>query len=257
MSTSESPVSVRVQLCGRFAFVVAGDPVQDALPGRRARQLLAYLVAHRDRPTGRTQLLDALWPDGGGDSAAASFAVLLSKVRALIAPAEITGRGTLQLRLPPGAIVDVERALEAIHEAESALAQQEWRRAWGGALAAQLIAGRGFLAEYDDPWVEPWRAQFSVMYERGLACFAEACLCLGGTELPGAERSARRLIERAPLSEIGYRLLMQVLAERGDSAAALGVYEQLRRVLRDELGVDPGPDARRLHRRLLHATEDS
>jgi DNA-binding SARP family transcriptional activator len=38
---------------------------------------------------------------------------------------------------------------------------------------------------------------------------------------------------------------MQTLAERGDTVAALGVYEQLRRLVRDELGVDPGPDAAR------------
>jgi DNA-binding SARP family transcriptional activator len=82
-------------------------------------------------------------------------------------------------------------------------------------------------------------------------------LCLGGTRTAGAERAARRLIERAPLSEIGYRLLMDVLARRGDSAAALGVYEQLRRVLRRSSASDPGPDARRLHKRLLHATDDS
>jgi SARP family transcriptional regulator, regulator of embCAB operon len=255
--TSDRITSVRVQLCGRFAFIVAGGAVHSELPGRRARLVLAYLTAHRDRPTSRSQLLDALWPDGGGDSAAATLSVTLSKVRALIAPAEISGRGTLQLRLPPGAIVDVERAVEAVHQAESALAQRDWRRAWGPAVAAQLIAGRGFLPEYDEAWVEPWRAQLDLIYQRALACYAETCLGLGGTEMPGAERSARRLIQRAPLSEIGYRLLMQALADRGDTAAALAVYDQLRRTVRDELGVDPGPDARRLYQRLLQAAADT
>jgi DNA-binding SARP family transcriptional activator len=252
----DSSADVRVQLCGRFAFMVADDAVHSALPGRRARLLLAYLTAHRDRPTGRTQLLDALWPDGGANSAA-TLNVVLSKVRALIAPAEISGRGTLQLHLPAGAIVDVERAVEGVHQAESALAQQQWRRAWGPALTAQLIAGRGFLPEYDEAWAEPGRAQLDLVYQRALACYAEACLHIGGPELPGAERSARRLITRAPLSEIGYRLLMQALAERGDTAAALTIYDQLRRTVRDELGVDPGPDARRLHKRLLQAAAES
>jgi DNA-binding SARP family transcriptional activator len=252
--------AVRVQLCGRFAFVVDGDAVHAALPGRRARLLLAYLVAHRDRPTGRAQLLDALWPDGGAH-AAATLSVLLSKVRALIAPAEISGRSTLQLHLPAGAIVDAERAVEAVHEAESALAQREWHRAWAAALTAQLIGGRGFLPEYDEPWLEPWlessRAELDLLHQRALACYAEACLNIGGTELPGAERAARRLITVAPLSEIGYRLLMQALAERGDTSAALAVYDQLRRTVRDELGVDPGPDARRLHKRLLQASAEA
>jgi len=51
-------------------------------------------------------------------------------------------------------------------------------------------------------------------------------------------------------------MLMQVLAARGDTAAALAVYDRLRRAVRDELGVDPGPEVRRLHRRLLQAASD-
>jgi DNA-binding SARP family transcriptional activator len=246
---------VRVQLCGRFAFTVAGAPVHSGLPGRRARLLLAYLAAHRERPTSRAQLLDALWPDDGAGSAA-TLNVLLSKVRALITPAEISGRGTLQLHLPAGAVVDVERAVEAVHQAESALARQDWRGAWGPALTAQVIAGRGFLPEYDEAWVEPWCAQVDLVHQRALACYAEACLNIGGSELPGAERASRRLIARAPLSEIGYQLLMRTLAERGDTTAALAVYDQLRHTVRDELGVDPGPDARRLHKQLLQAAAE-
>jgi DNA-binding SARP family transcriptional activator len=257
MSDSDRPAEVRVQLCGRFAFVVAGRAVHATLPGRRARVLLAYLTAYRDRPVARTQLLDALWPDGGGEAAGATLSVVLSKVRALIAPAEICGRTTLQLHLPAEAIVDVERAVSALHQAESALAQGQWRPAWGPALTAQVVAGRGFLPEYDETWIDAWRAQLDLIYQRALACYAKACLGIGGTEVPAAERSARRLIEWAPLSEIGYQLLMEALAARGDTAAALAVYEQLRRTVRDELGADPGPVARRLHRRLLQAADDS
>jgi DNA-binding SARP family transcriptional activator len=50
---------------------------------------------------------------------------------------------------------------------------------------------------------------------------------------------------------------MEVLAARGDTATALAVYEQLRRTVRDELGVDPGPAARQLHHRLIHAPTDT
>ena len=70
------------------------------------------------------------------------------------------------------------------------------------------------------------------------------------------ERAARRLIERSPVSEAGYRLLMAVLAARGNTATALTVYEELHLIVRDELGVDPGPAARQLHHRLLHAPTD-
>jgi pentatricopeptide repeat protein len=88
-------------------------------------------------------------------------------------------------------------------------------------------------------------------HERALACYAEACLQLGGAELASAERSARRLIDSQPLSETGYCLLMRSLAERGDHAAALGVYDQLRRRLRDDLGASPSPATQALYAHLL------
>jgi DNA-binding SARP family transcriptional activator len=110
-----------------------------------------------------------------------------------------------------------------------------------------MIARRGFLTDHDETWTESFRAQVDLAYQQALTCYAEACLAIGGTEVPGAERAARRLIDLSPLSGIGYQLLMEVLATRGDTAAALVVYDPLRHTLRNALGVDPGPAAQRLH----------
>jgi DNA-binding SARP family transcriptional activator len=84
-----------------------------------------------------------------------------------------------------------------------------------------------------------------------LTCYGEACLHLGPGELPGAERSARTLVELDPLAENGHRLLMRAHLAQGDRAAALGVYEDMRRMLRDQLGAVPGPAVRELHAELL------
>jgi DNA-binding SARP family transcriptional activator len=79
---------------------------------------------------------------------------------------------------------------------------------------------------------------------------------VGGTELASAERSALELIERAPFRESGYRLLMEVKAARGNLAEALQTYEDLRRTLREELGIAPGPATQGVHMRLLQLTDD-
>jgi SARP family transcriptional regulator, regulator of embCAB operon len=89
---------VRIQLCGRFAVVVDGQPIESQLPGRQGRLLVAYLAAHRAQQVERTVLLNALWPDGGA-GAAGPLTVLLSKVRTLLAPAEIRGRQLLRAEL--------------------------------------------------------------------------------------------------------------------------------------------------------------
>jgi DNA-binding SARP family transcriptional activator len=58
-------------------------------------------------------------------------------------------------------------------------------------------------------------------------------------------------VRLAPLRESGYVLLMDTLAAGGNPAEALVVYERLRVLLRDELGVPPGAVAQERHRRLL------
>jgi len=241
---------VRIQLCGRFAVVVDGQPAESRLPGRQGRLLVAYLATYRAQPVERTVLLDVLWPDGGA-GAAGALTVLLSKARALLAPAEIRGRRTLQLVLPANSAVDLETATTSLHSAESAVALRDWRRAWPAALTAQYVSRRRFLTEYEAIWIDEWRRQLDVIYERALACYGEACLGIGGTELPAAERAARRLAAHAPLAETGHRLLMRALTARGDPAAALAAYDQLRQLLREELGVSPCPATQALHARLL------
>jgi SARP family transcriptional regulator, regulator of embCAB operon len=241
---------VRIQLCGRFAIEIDGQATESRLPGRQGRLLVAYLAAHRAQPVERAVLLDALWPEGG-DGRGGTLTVLLSKVRSLLVPAEIRGRRTLQLVLPADSVVDLEVVMTSLHSAESAIALQDWRRAWPAALAAQYVSRRRFLPEFEAPWIDDWRRALDVIYERSLACYAEACLGIGGTELPGAERAARRLVTHAPLAETGHRLLMRALAARGDVADALAVYEELRQLLRGELGVSPCSTTQALHARLL------
>jgi DNA-binding SARP family transcriptional activator len=241
---------VRIQLCGRFAIVIDGQPAESRLPGRQGRLLVAYLATNRAQPVERTVLLDALWPDGGA-GAAGTLTVLLSKARTHLAPAEIRGRRTLQLVLPANSAVDLETAITSLHSAESAVTLRDCRRAWPAALTAQYVSRRRFLAEFEASWIDEWRRQLDVVYERALACYGEACLGIGGTEFPGAERAARRLLAHAPLAETGHRLLMRALTAHGDSAAALAVYGQLRQLLREELGVAPSPATQALHVRLL------
>src|SRR5262245_59490745 len=170
---------VRIQLCGRFTIVIDGQPAEPRLPGRQGRLLVAYLATYRAQPVERTVLLDALWPDAG-PGAAGTLTVLLSKARTLLPPAEIRGRRTLQLVLPADSAVDLETATTSLHSAESAVALRDWRRAWPAALTAQYVSRRRFLAGFEAPWIDEWRRQLDVIYERALGCYGEACLGIGG-----------------------------------------------------------------------------
>jgi SARP family transcriptional regulator, regulator of embCAB operon len=248
----ERPAHTYVQLCGHLVVELRGCRVEERLPSRQGRILFAYLVLEHPRAVRRDELTQALWGEAPPKNHAAALTVLLSKLRAAVGADVLTGRGDVRLTLPHDARVDVEQALAAVHRAESAVVQGDWARAWSAALCAQFVGARPLLSGVDDlPWLDGWRRRLEDTYERGLETYVAACLGLGGTELAGAERAARRLLEHNPLRETAYCLLMRALAERGQVPEALSVYERGRNVLREELGIPPSQAMATLHMQLL------
>jgi DNA-binding SARP family transcriptional activator len=142
----------------------------------------------------------------------------------------------------------------ALHRAESHVAAGEWAESWGPAGVAYHVARRPLLQGVDRPWLEEWRRRLEEVHLRGLECFAEARLGLGGPTLSQAEDCARQLIELAPYRETGHRILMEAHERRGNVAAALRAYDRLRVLLRDELGIPPSPAVQAVHQRLLGET---
>jgi pentatricopeptide repeat protein len=251
LASSRPPL--RIQICGTLAVERDGQRLDVLLPGRQGRLLFTYLVVNRHRQVPRDEIAEALWREPDPAAVDARINPLLSKLRRVFGTDTVGGRSTLRLCLPD-AWVDLEAATEAIHRAESSVAQQDWARAWGPALTALFAAERGFLPGEDAPWIDEIRHELAEVRLRALECYAAAGLGLGGTELAAAVRAGRQLTRLAPLRESGHRYLMRALAAQGNLAEALDVYRQLSECLRDQLGVFPSPASRELHQRLLGAT---
>jgi DNA-binding SARP family transcriptional activator len=241
----------RIQLCGRLVVEIGGRRVEEKLPGRQGRLLFAYLAVNRSRRATRGELADALWPEGAPDAAEASLAALLSKLRRALGPEAVEGKSELRLALPEGAWLDVEAAGVAVHRAESAVALGHWEEGWVPARTALYVVNRGLLPGYEAPWIDERRRWLDDVRLRALECVGAIGLGMGGTELAAAERAGRSLVEAAPFRESGYRLLMEALEARGNVAEALRVFDGLRVLLREELGVAPGRAVQELYRRLL------
>jgi DNA-binding SARP family transcriptional activator len=244
----------RIQLCGRFVLRLTGRRVEDALSGAKGQLLFAYLVLNRLRRLDREELLGAVYGEEASPDHQPRLSVLLSKLRRVVGPERLTGRAQIELVLPERAFVDVEAALEALHRAESHVAKGEWAEAWGPSTVACQVAGRPLLRAHDRPWLDDWRRRLDDVRVRGLECFATASFGLGGPTLAQAAESARRLIELAPFRETGHLILMEALEQSGNTAEALRVYDRLRLLLRDELGIPPGPAVQEVYRRLLGET---
>jgi DNA-binding SARP family transcriptional activator len=246
-----------ITLCGRLEVRLHGRNLTTALPGRQGRLVFAYLACNRGRAVSRDELIDMLWPSGPPASPEDVLGALLSKLRRVLGPGALEGRREVVLGLPADATIDLEFAEAAIHQADSALGAGDARRALGQARrACELLAGE-FLPGYAGEWILDRRRQAEELRLRGLELLARAGLILAGGQLGAAEAAARELISAEPLRERGYQLLMEVLAVRGEIAAALQAYEQLRVRLRDELGITPGTAIRAMHEQLLTGGEAS
>ncbi|MGZ6313707.1 MAG: ATP-binding protein, partial [Candidatus Limnocylindrales bacterium] len=182
----------------------------------------------------------------------AAIRTLLSRLRSALGREIVAGRDELGLALPEPAWVDVEAAASEVWRAQRALDSGDARAAWALAQVPLNIASRGLLPGTQAGWLEPRRQELADIRLQALEVIGRAGLSLGGTQLGSVERAARTLIDSEPYRESGYVLLMAALEAQGNAAEGLRVFEQLRSLLRDELGVAPSPEAIQAHARLVN-----
>ena len=220
------------------------------LPGRQGRLLFAYLAVNRGRACPRRELIGVLWPETPPAAPDAALSALLSKLRGVLGSGALSGRSEVQLTLPGEVAVDVEQAAEAARLAEGSLQEGDWRAAAASARGSLAVDPAAFLPDCDGPWLREQRGVLEGLRVRALEVLAEASLRAG--ELPEAAEAARAAVAAAPFRESAHVLLMEAHAAAGNPAEALRAFDDLRQLLREELGTAPGPLALALHERVLH-----
>ncbi|MET8126133.1 BTAD domain-containing putative transcriptional regulator [Streptomyces sp. NPDC005065] len=248
------PTSVRFQLLGPLEVIVDGRAV--ALTGRQ-RGLLAALLLDANRVVSVARLVDRLWGEKSPSTAAARVRALVTDVRRALGP-----RGQdLLVTSNPGYLMRV--AAGELDVAEFTSFVEEARRS--------MRAGRPLdaLDQYDkaltlwrgDPIPdlsglspEPEVRRLEETWTAAMEGWAEACLALGRNEAAAVELSG--LVADHPLRERPRGQLMVALHRCGRVAEALGVYQDFRRRLVDELGVEPTVELRKLHQRMLEGDDN-
>lgn len=246
---------VRFYLTGRIC--IEGDEVVDqaALPGRQGRLALVYLTVERHRPVPVDELAAAIWGERLPPSWDTSLRAIVSKLRAIIvatapAVAIVSDAGCYQASFG-AAWVDVEVAANAVDRAEGALRGCDLAAAWSEATVAAGIARRPVLPGEDLSWVASLRGRTRSLRVRALDVLAQVYLARG--DHPLAVATARDLVDLEPYREAGYRHLMRAHLAAGDRGEAVRVHAELRRLLIEELGVDPAPDTARVFEQVLRA----
>src|SRR3954468_21745839 len=230
-------------------LVVSGVP--DAPPLRQAkpRAVLAMLVLNANAPVGVERLATAVWGDDAPPRAARTVHVYISRLRkALGDPDRIvrTPAGS-RLRVAPGEL-DLERFERAMAEGRRLLATGHPEEA-----RQKLTEALGSWHGRPLPELEgSARAEIARLEEQRLATYearAEAELALG--EHADAIAALTRLRAEHPTRERLAELLMLALYRSGRQVEALEVYQEVRRELVEEAGVEPGPALPQLQRDVL------
>jgi DNA-binding SARP family transcriptional activator/pimeloyl-ACP methyl ester carboxylesterase len=216
--------------------------------------VLAVLLVHANQVVSSDRLIEELWPAHPADKAADSMQVRLSELRKALRAAGEDGR--LSTR-PPGYLLQVAPGeLDALQfeqlaaEGDAALAAGDPVRAVQR-LDQALGLWRGpALAGFET--VPSARAEAGRLEEERLAALesrGEALLACARHRDLIAE--LEMLTAAHPLRERFWSQRMLALYRAGRQADALRAYRELRDVLVAELAIEPGPELRELHARIL------
>jgi DNA-binding SARP family transcriptional activator len=232
------PIVIRFRVLG---------PVEPAeLPGGKPRALFVRLVLEPGRVVPADTLVDALWHEPPA-SASKVIQVYVSQVRkALGADAIETYAPGYLLRVAPGE-TDLGRFEQLAEEARGA--RDAARRA--ELLREALTLWRGpALAEFaDEPFAETAARRLAELRLHALEERLDAELELG--EHASVVPDLEELVAEEPLRERPRAQLMLALYRSGRQAEALERYRKGRRLLVEELGIEPGPGLQDLERAIL------
>jgi predicted ATPase/DNA-binding SARP family transcriptional activator len=243
-----------LRLFGPFHATLDGELIT-AFKSDKARALLAYLVVEAERPHHRETVAGLLWPEWPERDARGRLRRVLSNLRLAIGDREATSpflqvsRQTIQFNTDSDAWVDVAaftERLEARGDLQQLIDQLEE--------AVDLYRG-DFLEGFsipDSASFEEWallnRERFCRLVMVALSRLVRYHEQRGDHE--GALRHAWRQVELEPWHEKGHQQVMRLLALSGQRGAALAQYEACRRLLTEELAVEPGEETTRLYEQI-------
>ncbi|MFJ7207889.1 BTAD domain-containing putative transcriptional regulator [Streptomyces sp. NPDC098789] len=221
----------------------------------KLRALLALLCLNDGRPLSAAQLIDDLWSGAPPRTASTALQVYVSRLRKHLAGAGFDASGLVTR--PPGYMMELAPLTLDLHRFESL-----GLRAAAARTAGRLEEASALLSQALGLWTGPALAdlrtvaalqslghQLDEKRSAALEERAETELLLGRHKSLIGELYG--LIDEQPMREPFHGFLMLALYRSGRPAEALMIYNRVRRVLIDEIGIEPGPKLQQLQRSVL------
>nr|WP_044954923.1 BTAD domain-containing putative transcriptional regulator [Streptomyces clavuligerus] len=242
-------VDLRFSVLGPVRAWRGGEPMASGSPQQRA--LLGALLLRDGRTATASELIDAIWGDDPPSQALAALRTYASRLRKVLGPGALVSEAG-------GYAIRVGRECVDLFEAQELALEAEKTRAAGDRERARALIGKSLglwdgepLAHVPGPYAENQRTRLEEWRLQLLETRLDLDLEAGAHAEAVSELTA--LTAAHPLRERLRELLMVALYRSGRQAEALAVYADTRRLLADELGVDPRPELSRLQERILRA----
>ncbi len=257
-----------LSLLGPWQATLDGQPID--LKYDKVRALLAYLAVEADRPHRRETLMGMLWPDLPEAAARNNLRQVLLTLREAIGdrqreiPYLLASRAAVQFNAESDHWLDVKAITDLLamcdrhphRNPESCRSCARWRQQ-----AADLYHGP-FLAEFSLPdstsfeeWTavkREWLNQLIFAALSKLAAYHER-----RGQYDQALQATTRQLMLEPWREEAHRHAMRLHLLNGERSAALAQYESCRRLLAEELGVEPEAATTALYQQIRDASEDA
>lgn len=251
LSTSEASLAypININTLGEFRIQFGGSTI-DSLSwrGRQTKALLLALITFGGSVSAE-KLMDLLWPDSEADKASQNLKATIFRLKQVIKKDDGDARPWITVQNKRVAInhelcsVDALRFLRALSEA-----QQSGNSLTGLREALDLYAG-DFMPQSDsETFVVNFRQDLRKKYVSSVKVLAQRCLEADEAELVLPYLDIADKYD--PLDEGLCELAMKIHLHRGRSAKALQAYENIRHVLMEKLGIEPGIALRSMAERL-------
>jgi len=262
-----------ISLLGTMQFALDGSPLQ-GLESAKVRALLAYLVMESAQAHERERLAGLFWPEISESQARHSLSQALYNLRQALGQAGQTGDLTRQ----PGPLAPFlligPHTVQFNPQSDTWLDVGEFEQVLSGVLghthrrletcgqcarllrvAEQLYQG-DFLTGASLRGCQAFEEWATVRRERLHAQVCQVLADLTGyyeasAELRPALETAQRWAQIDALNEPAQRSLMRLLALDGQRTQALARFEGFRKLLNQELNVEPGQETQQLYQRIL------
>lgn len=250
---------LHIETLGGFRVLRGDSPIsEEEWQGKKPKAILKAIVASDSKSVLKEIIMENIWPDAAFDKARENYKVALHRLRKALEPGIDKALGSPYLHIKDDALyldgdlceVDIHRFLSLIENGKTKEKEGGIKEALEHYYESAALYKGDFLPEdLYDPWIELRREELRNAYLALLLRIATL------HENKGAMNKAisfyKKAIQISPILEDAYQRLMVLYSNMGKRNEALKIYERCRKVLRDELDVEPDQVTVALYEKIL------